>query len=124
MVHEAMSGIFEILPFIGAFLAVVATLYAAVRTARQRKAEANLRYRLLQDPEYQALLRTQDNLLVHAKEHSMSEDEVALLVPLISEELRYLTEQDRARIREALYQPSRRGRYDYLSKLVTESSQA
>jgi len=119
-----MSGIFEILPFIGALLGVGATVYAVLVTARRRKAEANLLDRLLEDPDYQAFLRTERNLLVHAQEHSMSEDEVILLMHHISEELQYLEEQDRARIKEALYQPSLRGRYDYLSKLVAESSQA
>lgn len=119
-----MSSIFQVLPFIGVVLGVIASVYAAVMTARQRKAEAKLRSRLLGDPDYQAFLRTQRNLLVHAKEHSMSEDEVSLLLGHINEELEYLEEPDRTRIKEALYQPSLRGRYDYLSKLVTESSQA
>jgi hypothetical protein len=115
----SMSAIFQVLPFVGAVLGVVATVYAVLTTARQHKAESNLRHSLLRAPDYQAFLRTQRNLLVHAQEHSMSEDEIALLVPLISEELQYLEEQDRARIKEALYQPSLRGRYDYISKLVT-----
>ncbi len=115
-----MSTIFEILPFIGVLLGLLASAYAFMMVLRQRRAELKLQRRLLEEEVYQALLRKR-SLLVHAQEHSMSEEELDELMRVILKELAYLKEQDRERIEEALYQPSARGRNNYIYKLVTET---
>jgi hypothetical protein len=118
-----MASIFEILPILGAILAGGASAYAINMVLRQRRAESRLRRRLTLDRAYQRLLNER-NLLAHARESSMSEEELDALMRIVSKELHSLDEGDRERIEEALYQVSERGRRDYLYKLVEETGPA
>src|SRR5215211_3016055 len=118
-----MATVFEALPFVGALLGVIAALYSLALVWLRRRAEAKLQYKLALDEAYREFVRAR-NVLAHAEEHAMSEEEIDELLDFIRKELSTLEEGDRERIEEALYQPSVKGRSNYLYKLVTSSGRA
>ena len=118
-----MATFFEALPWIGVVLSLGAALYSLVMVVLRRRAEDKLQTRLLLDETYQNFVQAR-NVLVHAEEHTMSQEEIDEILDFIRKELDSLEEGDRGRIEEALYQPSVKGRSNYIYKLVTSSGRA
>ena len=115
-----ITTIFEALPFLGALLGLVAVVYSLVMVIRHRRAELKLQYKLSLDKAYMEFVRAR-NVLDHAEEQAMSEEEIDAVLEFIRKELKTLEEDDRESIEEALYQPSVKGRNNYIYKLVTNT---
>jgi hypothetical protein len=127
------TTLFNVLTAIPPLLGLLAVLYSVTRVVQLRraerkllKAENSIQGRLTSEETVQtpSLFVELRNALAHARGDTLTPQEFGKVASLIDKHLRdlerkgALDERDRARIEELLYQPSDKGRTNYIVKLL------
>jgi hypothetical protein len=113
-----MSNSFDILTAVGAALGFLGVLFSTCNLILQQRAERALVKRLRH---HQELERLFVGIIQSAHGESLSSEDYLTAYGAINTELQTLGRLERYQVKEALNQPSIKGRENYTTKLVKEA---
>lgn len=98
-------------------LGIAGLIYLARRLVLQLRGEREVVRRLAQDPELHAWVAEDADC-----DREVTDDDLDRMRPIVQQTLRHLRDKERQPVEGALWQPSVRGRYNYLYKLLRASA--
>ena len=108
------------LSILGVILSLIALAYSVTRLVRKLKTEKKFIHCLANAEEFRALIE-QEEFAKRLTQGDVTLEDLDPAKKVVEMELQFLDKKERKYIREALYQPTVRGREEYLKKLILKA---